>query len=34
MVHLHMAGGFTKFKPQEIGLFDTKISPEEFINSN
>ena len=32
---LTYAGGFTKFKPQEIGLFDTKISPEElFINSN
>ena len=31
---LAYAGGFTKFKPQEIGLFDTKISPEEFINSN
>ena len=29
---LHYAGGFTKFKPHEIGLFDTKISKEEFKN--
>ena len=28
------AGGFTKFKPHEIGLFDTKITHEEFLNSN
>ena len=31
---LSYAGGFTKFKPHEIGLFDTKISSEEFVNSN
>ena len=30
---LAYAGGFTKFKPHEIGLFDTKISTEEFLNS-
>ena len=29
---LQYAGGFTKFKPHEIGLFDTKISKEEFKN--
>jgi hypothetical protein len=31
---LAYAGGFTKFKPNQIGLFDTKISREEFANFN
>ena len=29
---LHYASGFTKYKPEEVGLFDTKISREEFLN--
>ena len=31
---LEYAGGFRKNKLSEVGLFDTKISPKEFINSN
>jgi len=31
---LTYAGGFTRFKPHEIGLFDTKITYEEFKNMN
>ena len=27
---LNYAGGFTKFQPEEIGLFDTKLSIQEF----
>ena len=27
---LNYAGGFTKYKPDEIGLFDTKLTIEEF----
>ena len=27
---LYYAGGFTKFEPEKIGLFDTSISSEEF----
>ena len=29
---LHYASGFTEYKPEEVGLFDTKISREEFLN--
>ena len=31
---LHYAGGLTKYNPKEVGLFDTKLSQEEFINLN
>tara|TARA_B100000700_G_scaffold250804_1_gene281578 strand:+ start:2367 stop:4865 length:2499 start_codon:yes stop_codon:yes gene_type:complete len=31
---LEYAGGFRKNKLSEVGLFDTKISPEEFLNSD
>ena len=30
---LYYAGGFTKYNPREVGLYDTKITIEEFKNS-
>ena len=30
---LYYAGGFTKYSPKEVGLYDTKITIDEFKNS-